>query len=233
MENLSTRLRALLDARNGGNRSALARHVGVSPQAVQKWLLGETEPRRHHIDAIAAFLGVTPAMLLYGVDQASPPKDDDQGVVAWHPDDPLSDELVLIPESTIEFAAGNGREAIYEIVEQNSPATYRLSWLRHEGINPKRARRFRVSGESQEPFLFDKDIVLVNLDETEIIDGKLYAIRYDNDLRVKFLFKRLDGTLVLHSMNPAYPDEQVPPHLVDQHISIIGRVRDKSGKGGL
>lgn len=232
MEKLSTRLRRLLDASNR-NRSELARHVGVSPQAVQKWLAGEAEPRRHHIEAIASFLGVTPSALLYGEDPVKADGGTNQGVHAWHPDDPVPDDLVLIPESTIEFAAGNGREAIFEIVEQNSPATYRLSWLRHEGINPKRARRFRVSGESQEPFLFDKDIVLVNLDETEIIDGKLYAIRYDNDLRVKFLFKRLDGTLVLHSMNPAYPDEQVPPNLVDQHISIIGRVRDKSGKGGL
>lgn len=233
MEKLSTRLNALLKARNGGNRSELARYVGVSPQAVLKWLSGEAEPRRQHIDVIAQFLGVTPSTLLYGAEPNDPPQHHDRGVVPWHPDDPLPDDLVLIPESTIEFAAGNGREATYEIVEQNCPATYRLSWLRHEGINPKRARRFRVSGESQEPFLFDKDIVLVNLDETEIIDGKLYAIRYDNDLRVKFLFKRLDGTLVLHSMNSAYPDEQVPPDLVDQHISIIGRVRDKSGKGGL
>ena len=43
----------------------------------------------------------------------------------------------------------------------------------------------------------------------------------------------VDGTLILRSDNPRYPDESVPPELVDEHITIIGRVRDRSGSGGL
>ena len=154
-------------------------------------------------------------------------------VRAVHPDDPLPDGVILVPESRIEFAAGNGREPHYELEEDAEPATYRLSWFQRERINPDRVRRFRVHGDSQEPFLFHRDTVLVNLDERDVIDGRLYAIRYENDLRIKFLFRRLDGTLILRSQNPAYPDEEVSPEMANEHISIIGRVRDKSGKGGL
>lgn len=152
---------------------------------------------------------------------------------AIHPDDPLPEGVILVPESRIEFSAGNGREVCFELMEESEPATYRLSWFQKERINPARARRFRVSGDSQEPFLYHHDTVLVNEDEKDVVDGKLYAIRYGNDLRVKFLFRRLDGTLILRSLNPAYPDEEVAPQMVEEHISIIGRVRDKSGKGGL
>lgn len=224
---MATRLTNLLQAKNGGNQSEMARYVGVTPQAVQKWLAGITEPRGKNLDLAAEFLGVTPAALKFGdVVEGSP-------VRAVHPDDPTSEGVVLVPESRIEFAAGNGRTPIYELAEDSEPATYRLSWFQREHINPDRVRRFRVHGDSQEPFLFHRDTVLVNLDEREIIDGKLYAIRYGDDLRIKFLYKRLDGTLILRSRNPDYPDEEITPELANQHISIIGRVRDKSGKGGL
>lgn len=87
-----------------------------------------------------------------------------------------------------------------------------------------------------EPLLFPGDTVLVNQAENdikELLDGKVYAIRYGNDLRVKRLFRKLNGSLILRSENPLYQDEEVTPDLVHQHITIIGRVRDKSGTGGL
>lgn len=154
-------------------------------------------------------------------------------ILALHPEDPLPEGVIAVPESRIEFSAGPGREPHYELQEDGENATYRLSWFQKERINPAHVKRFRVKGDSQEDFLFHNDTVLVNLDETNIVDGKLYAIRYENDLRIKFLFRKLDGTLVLHSKNPKYPDEAISPELVNEHISIIGRVRDKSGKGGL
>lgn len=155
-------------------------------------------------------------------------------VLALHPEDELSDDFVSVPESRIEFSAGNGRAAIYELVEEDEePATYRRSWFQKNGINPERVRRFRVSGDSMEPMLFAGDTILVNLDERNVVDGKLYAIRYGDELRVKYLSRRVDGTLLLRSVNPAYPVEEISPEMVEQHISIIGRVRDTSGTGGL
>lgn len=154
-------------------------------------------------------------------------------ITAAHPDDEPRDDVVYVPESRIEFAAGNGRTAVYELVEDQEPATYRLSWFQKYGINPARVRRFRVHGDSMEPMLYSRDTILVNQDETQVIDGKLYAIRYGDELRVKYLRRQLDGTLILHSVNPLYEDERVPPELAQEHITVIGRVRDRSGTGGL
>lgn len=157
-------------------------------------------------------------------------------VTARHPDDALPDDMIEVMEYQVSFSAGNGHTPNYELIEEREPATYRMSWFQRERINPEHARRFKVTGDSMEPFLYSGDTVLINLaenDVTRIIDGKVYAIRYGDELRVKRLFRQLNGTLTLRSENPSYKDEDVPAEIAQEHITIIGRVRDKSGSGGL
>lgn len=246
METMANRIEKALNDKNGGNQSEMARFVGVSPQAVQKWVAGASEPRGKNLELAAQFLDVSPAFLLFGGDQTqkqhkslqvlnfpAKPGEVRQPVTAHHPEDPLPEELVAIKQSKVFFSAGDGYQPTYEIIEESEPATYQLSWFQKQRINPEKCRRFKVVGDSQEPFLFEGDTVLVNLAETDIIDGKLYAIRYGNDLRIKFLSRRLDGTLIIKSRNEAYKDEEVPPGLAQEQITVIGRVRDKSGSGGL
>lgn len=257
---MATRLARLLQAKNGGNQSEMARYCGVTPQAVQKWMAGITEPRGKNLQLAAEFLGVSPGMLLFGSESKAPDNgpstpstpSNRQGefpggekrtherqqpevhslIRAFDPEDGVPEDMVLVPESRIEFAAGDGR-IYYELVEDQEPASYRRSWFQKYGINPDRVKRFRVTGDSMEPYLFARDTILVNQDETDVVDGRLYALRYGDQLRVKQLSKRLDGTLILRSINPAYKDEEVPAEMANEHITIIGRVRDRSGTGGL
>lgn len=224
---MATRIEQLLQKKNKGNQSEMARFIGVTPQAVQKWIAGESEPRGKNLELAAQFLGVTPAMLKFGADTGL------SNVIALHPDDPKPDDVIYVKESRIEFSGGNGKVTIHELIEDQEPATYRLSWFQKHGINPNKVRRFRVSGDSMVPMLFPRDTILVNLEETNIVDGKLYAIRYGDELRVKYLSRRLDGTLVLRSVNQQYKDEEVSPEMASEHISVLGRVRDTSGTGGL
>lgn len=214
---------------------------GIKAVNVSDWERGKTMPEAAKLPALAKRLSMSLSDLMgemptsgivaggrhHGHHQA------ESNVAAIHPDDPRSSDVVYVPESRIQFSAGNGRTAVYELVEDREPATYRLSWFQKERINPEHVRRFRIAGDSMEPFLFAHDTILVNQDERNIVDGRLYAIRYGDELRVKFLSRRLDGTLILRSINPFYKDEEVPAALVEEHITIIGRVRDKSGKGGL
>lgn len=65
-ETFADRLNRLLQKKNGGNQSELARAVGVSPQAVQQWSAGETAPRGKRLSQVAEFLGVAPAELQFG-----------------------------------------------------------------------------------------------------------------------------------------------------------------------
>lgn len=235
MNDWKLRLRQAREAK-GLNKTEFAKLVGVSNPTVTDWEKsidtgGIKEVSGQNLTRICDVLSVAPNWLLYGDGAATAERA--PLVRAIHPDDEPPDDVIYVPESRIEFSGGNGRVAQYELVEDEEPATYRLSWFQKYGIKPDRVRRFRVSGHSMEPMLYPRDTILVNLDETAIVDGKLYAIRYGDELRVKYLFRRLGGVLILRSVNPDYKDEEVPPELAQEHISVIGRVRDRSGTGGL
>lgn len=50
----------------GGNQSVLARFVGVTPQAVQQWVAGETAPRGKNLAKIAEFFEIWPSIVQFG-----------------------------------------------------------------------------------------------------------------------------------------------------------------------
>ena len=234
--------------RLGMTEQQLADRVGVTRAAVQQWEReGGTAPRRSKQQDVANALEISLAELL----GAAPPAGE---IAATHGEmlptpatwvgapvralaegeDP-GDGYVQIPEYKVRFAAGNGRTALFDEIEGAKPRTYRVEWFATAGINPANAKCFKVHGDSMEPMLFDGDSVLVNLAEASILNGKVYALRYGDELRIKRCYKRLDGGLVLRSDNPSFlpRDEEISAEVAAEHISILGRVRDKSGSGGL
>lgn len=207
-----------------------ARYFGVKPPSVSGWM-STGRISKENLVKLIQWLDKTP-LSHWGAEgllnQGQPVN------IVGEKDHP-GDAYIQIRESQVRFAAGNGRTAHFDELQDSVPATYRQEWFAKEGINPANARRFKVDGDSMEPFLHHGDTVLVNLAETSIINGKVYALRYGEELRIKRVYRKLDGGLILHSDNPDYlpRDEEIPPAVVEEHIAIIGRVRDKSGTGGL
>ena len=239
-DTLAGRLKHARKAREW-TQGKLASESGVNQSDISKIERGDTL-RPTGLLALANALGVSPYWLDTGDGDMLPSNpttpqtwDGGEHVVALGSDDTHADDYIQIRESEVRFAAGNGRAAQYDELAESVPATYRREWFFKEGINPSNARRFKVHGDSMEPFLYDGDTVLVNLGETTVINNKVYALRYGDELRIKRVSKKLDGGLILHSDNPNYlpRDEDLTPAMVQEHISIIGRVRDKSGTGGL
>ncbi|MDR3414610.1 MAG: S24 family peptidase [Nevskia sp.] len=217
----------------------IANLFGITREAVSQWESPRPEKRtRPSIDQLKQIAKKTGAPfedyltnddIDAGTDWSSPL------VRGFHPDDPARDDEIRIPEDRVRFSGGNGQYAVsYEAISDSEPATYRLSWFQKERINPKKAKRFRVTGNSMEPLLFPGDSILVNLEETSVREGQVYVFRHGDQLKVKKLIPKADGSLVLRSINrDDYPDDTVPADQVADQITIIGRVRDKSGRGGL
>lgn len=239
MSTLKQRFAKLAELHPEITQADLARATGAKPPSVNAWFSGETKSMKAATAAKAArlyecsahWLATGEGEMLAISSSATLGKP----VRAHEDGEPLPDEYIQIPETEVRFAAGNGRKALFDEVLDSVPRTYRRDWFAKEGINPVHAHCFKVHGESMEPFLYDGDSVLVNLGETQILNGKVYALRYGDELRIKRVYRKLDGSLILHSDNPTFipRDEEVPAQAVEQHISIIGRVRDKSGRGGL
>ena len=228
MNNLGTRLKAVRKEAKLSQED-LAKKVGVSQTTVSDIERGRNE-KSADIVSFAKALGVEALWLANGKGSKYP-----DGTPTFNREDAPLEGLVFIPEYRVSFSAGNGTIHYEEITESRARA-YEEEWFRRERINPKHTKRFKVHGDSMETTLYSEDSILVNLDENDpnsLLDGKIYAIRYGNELRVKRLFRKFDGTIVLHSDNPAYKEDEIPPDAPPEQFSIIGRVRDKSGKGGL
>ena len=68
------------------------------------------------------------------------------------------------------------------------------------------------------------DILLVNVTDKEIRDGKVYALRLEGEVRVKRIYRNATGGITISSDNksPRFRDELVPPDDLPR-LDIIGR----------
>lgn len=140
-------------------------------------------------------------------------------VTAWDkPDDLDADVFALVPRVEVSLSAGNG--ALVDHEQPLPPLAFRRDWLQRKGVTSRASLRVcSVKGRSMEPALMDGDVVLIDLGQTSIQDGEIYAIRYGDEIKIKRLFKTLDGGIKLHSDNAEFPPEVVRP---SHSFGIIG-----------
>lgn len=154
-------------------------------------------------------------------------------VVAWEaPEDLPNEQFIIVPRVEVRFSAGTG-EMVLEEVHRDQGNAYRMEWVRRKRLNPRKLYDFILVGDSMWPTLPDGSKVTLNLDATEVIDGKVYGIRYGDQLRIKRLYKRFDGGLIIRSDNAAkYPEESLNPEQLE-HVSVIGQYVAHSYDGDL
>lgn len=160
------------------------------------------------------------------------PENTDEGVSlspikVWDDATPLSDDEVYVPFlREVELDAGSGRYSI----EDNDSSLLRFAKrdLRNNNVQFSNARCVTVRGNSMFPVLRDGATVGVNTGKTslgDVVDGDLYAINHNGQLRVKQLY-RLPTGLRFRSFNrDEYPDEDYTyQDIQEQQISLIGHV---------
>lgn len=149
-------------------------------------------------------------------------------ISTWERPEDLPDGVyALVPRVSVKLSAGEGVEAV---IEEDLPAlAFRESWLRKKHVTSrKNLRVLEVKGGSMEPYLHEGDVVLIDMGQTTIIDGEVYALRYGDELRIKRLSKRFDGGLIIRSDNPRYPEEVIAPTDAE-HVRVLGLMIWRAG----
>jgi len=209
---------------SGKMQIEIAKACAVAPASVSQWRSGETKGiRPENLFALASATGFDAKWLATGEGEPRVGNLEAERIIAWDaPDDLPSDEFVIVPRVDVKFAAGSGEMVVDEVYKTQGVA-FRMGWIRQRGLNPKCLYAFELKGDSMEPTLPHGSMITINTECREIEDGKVYGIRYGDDLRIKRLFKRFDGGLIIRSDNAAkYPEEQIPVAEAEQ-IAIIGR----------
>jgi phage repressor protein C with HTH and peptisase S24 domain len=189
METMASRIEQLLADKNGGNQSEMARFIGVSPQAVQKWVAGGSEPRGKNLDMAAEFLGVSPAYLKFGgpPGEAPGPSDIPPGFMRVRSVDEHDPSVTQIMKVQLKVQAGiNGFRAEPEH-HDGSTLSVPTDWIRRERFVVADLMAIAVRGESMMPSLHDGDVIVVNVADKKLVDGVVYAVNYEGEVVVKRL----------------------------------------------
>ena len=146
-------------------------------------------------------------------------------IKVWDDRTPLDDDEVEVPFlREVELSAGSGRT----VIERSNATTLRFGKrsLRAHSVQFDQAVCVLVSGNSMEPVLPDGSTVGVNLGQKQVIDGKMYALKHDGQLRVKVLYRAPGGGIRMRSFNQGeHPDEiYTPEQMAEGSIEILGRV---------
>lgn len=148
-------------------------------------------------------------------------------IAGWDEKTPLDDDEVEVPFlREVELAAVSGRFVIQE--DEGETLRFRKKNLRENGVQFSNAKCVTVRGNSMTPVLRDGATVGIDLGKTslgDIIDGDLYAINHNGQMRVKQVF-RLPSGIRLRSFNrDDHPDEDYSfQQMQDEQIAILGHV---------
>lgn len=209
----------------GLTQPAIAKKIGLTKATVSLWESGSTSPKGENLHALAKALSCPPEYLLYGNKETKPESNAEWagGFEVWDSNTPLEEDEVEIPfYMEVELAAGDG---ILDCREFKGPKLrFTKSTLKRQGVNSDYAACVKVNGNSMEPILPHGSTVGVDTSDTDVIDGKMYAVNHDGMLRIKVLYKLPGGGLRLRSYNTdEYPDERLNAEQVKQ-IKVIGKV---------
>lgn len=156
---------------------------------------------------------------------------DDQGnVVTWEaPEDLAIDEdRVWIDRFDYRFSAGTG--VIQWEVRQKKALPFDIGFFRALGVRPQDCKLAQVHGRSMEPYLFNRDMMMICSSKTRVKDGLIYAVVFEDEPLVKQIFKEPEGALRLHSYNPEFPDKVIHADQLES-LQIAGEVIYRSGSG--
>ncbi len=118
-------------------------------------------------------------------------------------------------------SAGTGDDVINERITDR--VKFRRPWMRKHGLKGRLCRILKVTGEGMEPTLPDGASILVNLEQQERRDGRMFVLRIENAIVVKRLILNAEAGWLLQSDNPnrkTWPTQPWPAE-----ARIVGEVK--------
>lgn len=201
-----------------GSVVALANAVGVSDNAIYKWLSGRGQPSVANLVAVARAGRVSVEWLATGVEPAV-----SAGGAGVSPH--ARSEYIFMPRNHARFAGG--REGVLRSDQVVDWLAFKADWV-HEKlkVESRDLILIEVVGDSMAPTFEDSDLIIANLAEPRFRQDGIYVIRHDSGLAVKRIQRRPDGKLLVRSDNPVYESMVVAA----ERVRILGRVVWSGGR---
>jgi phage repressor protein C with HTH and peptisase S24 domain len=192
-----------------GSVVALATAVGVSDNAIYKWLSGRGQPSVANLVSLARAGRVSVEWLATGAEPARGAQAIKRAVE--HGD------FIFMPRNRMRFSSGRG--GILRSEQVVDSIAFRAEWVKRVlNAESRDLILIQVVGDSMAPTIEDSDLIVANLTEPRFRQDGIYLLRHDSGLTVKRIQRRPDGKLLMRSDNPKYET------MVVSTVKVIGRV---------
>lgn len=203
----------------GKTQAEVAEAVGISQPAYQALESGKNQ-KSAYLPMIAQLFSVDPLWLTTG---NSPDAFDTSEVkTPLAVTDDLRDQFVWIDVVEANFSCGTGESIEFHFDAINGKIPFPPSFLKDRNVTEKTMKIIKAKGDSMADFIKDGDLVGINLQQTEVVDGEIYAVYLAGEGMIKQIFKEADGSLILHSLNEKYRDKIVSEEN-GKNFKVIGR----------
>ena len=226
-ENFVDRVRKAAEL--AGGQLALSQKTKISTRTINAYALGESEPSRSRLVAIAEAAGVNVGWLAAG----EGPMEREAAYIyigegetegrgeGWVEPPPGSDpaEFDLVPMVETRLCAGNGSFVLSENVE--GYYAFRKSWVRSVAASARDLVLMRVDGDSMNQTIRSGDTVMIDAGRRTIIEGQVFALRVDDTIMIKRLSYRPGGRVLVGSDNR----QEFDPYEVDlADLHVLGQI---------
>ncbi len=134
-------------------------------------------------------------------------------------------EFVSVDRYDVSASMGNGEEVFEERLQ--GALKFRREWLRTKGIEPSNARLLEGHGDSMEPLLYDRDLILIDKGAANNWGDGVYCVRMDGRLMMKRLQRMPGGVKIISENSTKY--QPISLDLTDEHsqreFAVIGKMR--------
>lgn len=182
----------------------LASKIGVNPNTISQYKKGERNPTVDKIEALAKALGLSLVEFLSCHDASRFP------------------DIEFVPKLKARPRAGTG--GLETDGDAEEYYSFHSKFLHRKCGDKDSMRIFAVDGDSMEPTLHNKDLVMINQSQTDIRSGQIYLLRFENELMIKRLERRAMGEIYISSDNPRYEPITIKPTDEGVDFQVFGRM---------
>ncbi|MFA2949218.1 XRE family transcriptional regulator [Acinetobacter pittii] len=133
-----------------------------------------------------------------------------------------TDQYVWIEVVEANFSCGTGESIEFHFDAINGKIPFPASFFKEKHVAQECMRIIKAKGDSMTDYIKDGDLVGIDISQTEVIDGEIYAVYFAGEGMIKQIFKEADGSLILHSLNEKFRDRRVTEEN-GKNFKVMGR----------
>lgn len=192
----------------GLKQADLMRVTGAGRATISSWVNGPSIPRGEYLLKVANVLHTTPEWLLTGSDAL-------QRVLDSAATPMLTTDLtenshhIWVDVVDVKFSCGNGESIELHFESIKKRLAFEPEFFSKRGVKPHNVKLMYAKGDSMEMYIFDGDIFAIDVSDTEVKEGGVYAVYFEGEAMLKQIFKEAGGVINLHSINSKYRDKVI------------------------